>query len=432
MNIRNQRFLFLQGLASPFFGELAKDLRSRGAEVSRVNFRGGDKLWWPGPATDFGDCLPALPDFYEDLFCKKAFTDVVLFGDTRPVHAPVHEVASRHGARVHVFEEGYIRPDWVTVEREGVNLKSPLPQDPEWYRQAACELPPEPESASIHVPISLRALQDLAYRLASALDPAIFPHYRTHRPRHAAAEYAGWVSRFSRFPLLAPIDGARLERSLATDGPIFLLPLQLNGDSQIVHNSHFPSIAEVIRQVVKSFAQHAPANARLIVKNHPLDPGLDGHDSVTKRASRDAGVSDRVCFLETISLAKVFPHISGVVLVNSTAGLSAIWRGIPVHPLANPVYHMPGLTNNGSLAEFWEDPQPPEPDLYRDFRRVLLHVNHINGDYFTARGIALAVAGSHRFFRELSPLEELLLKVPLKRTPVSRALSNQGDWRISC
>jgi hypothetical protein len=40
-------------------------------------------------------------------------------------------------------------------------------------------------------------------------------------------------------------------------------------------------------------------------------------------------------------------------------------------------------------------------------------VNHINGDYFTTKGIALAVVGAPRFFNPVSPLEELLTKVPL-------------------
>lgn len=413
MSLRGQHFLFLQGLASPFFGELAKHFRAQGATVDRVNFRGGDKLWWSGPAIDYRRRMEELPEFYERLFRERSITDVILFGDMRPVHRPVHAIAAAHRARVHVFEEAYIRPHWVTIEREGVNLNSPLPRDPGWYRRAAKTLPTEPDIEPVRVPMPLRAAQDMAYRLSSASDPLLFPHYRTHRPRRALVEYTGWALRYGTFALKAKADAECMRRTRNSKGPVFLLPLQLNGDSQILHHSEFDSVGSVIRHVIASFAEHAPCDARLLIKNHPLDPGLDGHHRVARIAAREGGVSDRVDYLDTKNLADVFPHINGVVLVNSTTGLSAIWRGIPVHPLADPVYKMPGLTHTGELRDFWRNPEPPDPGLYDAFRRVLLEVNHLNGDYFTAKGISLAVKDSRRFFRPLSPLEELLRKVPL-------------------
>lgn len=411
--MKNRRFLFLQGLATPFFRELAHDLRSAGASVDRINFRAGDKLWWTGPAIDYRGKVDDLPEFYENLFVRKKFTDVLLFGDMRPVHLPVHLVAEKHGARVHVFEEGYIRPNWITVEREGVNLNSPLPRDPDWYRAAACTLPPEPGAADVKVPISLRAAQDLAYRLCSASDCFLFPHYRTHRPRRAVVEYAGWFLRYVRFPWIKRNENRTLRELLAGERPIFLLPLQLNGDSQILHHSNFRSVAEVIQHVVSSFAEHAPPDALLLIKNHPLDPGWDRHHAVTTSAACASGVADRVVFFETADLGRVFPRLAGVVLVNSTTGLSAIWRGISVHALAEPIYKMPSLTDSGTLDQFWRNPCAPDPALFKAFRRVLLHVNHANGDYFTRDGISLAVKESRRLLAERSPLEELLQRVPL-------------------
>ena len=410
----DRRFLFLQGLATPFFRELAKDLRDTGAVVHRVNFRMGDKFWWTGPATDYQGTLEGLPEFYQSLFLEYKFTDVLLFGDMRPVHLPVHAVAARHNARVHVFEEGYIRPNWITVEREGVNLNSPLPRDPDWYRAAAQQLPPEPEASAIRVPIARRAMQDLAYRISSSLDPLLFPRYRTHRPRRAIFEYCGWAARYAKFPYYNQRDKRAWKRALNSGGPLFLLPLQLNGDSQIMHHSSFGSVADVIRHVVDSFAVHAPQNAHLLIKNHPLDPGLDGHRKVVAQAASSAGVPDRVAFLEATNLAELFSSLAGVVLVNSTTGLSAIWRGIPVYALADPIYKMRGLTAEGSLDEFWRDRTKPDLKLYNAFRRVLLHVNHVNGDYFTSSGIRLAVAGCHHMFADPSPLEQLLAAVPAK------------------
>lgn len=414
--MKERRFLFLQGLATPFFRELAKDLRRTGASVDRINFRTGDKLWWSGPAIDYRGDLDGLPAFYEGLFSRKKFTDVLLFGDMRPVHLPVHIVAEKHGAQVHVFEEGYIRPNWITLEREGVNLNSPLPRDPDWYRRAAGELPPEPYAHEVKVPIHLRAAQDLAYRLCGALDCFFFPRYRTHRPRRALSEYAGWCLRYAKFPFLRERERQTLRELEDSGRPIYLLPLQLNGDSQILHHSDFGSVAEVIDHVVASFAKHSSPDALLLIKNHPLDPGWDRHEQTARQAARSNGIGEQVFFFETADLAQVFQHAKGVVLVNSTTGLSAIWRGIPVHALAEPVYKMAGLTHTDSLDRFWRNSPPPDAELFNSFRRVLLHVNHINGDYFTGRGISLAVEGARHFFAQLSPLDELIQRVPLTGT----------------
>lgn len=430
--MKDRHFLFLQGLATPFFRALAQDLRSAGASVDRINFRAGDKLWWSGPAIDYRGDLDSLPDFYETLFVRKKFTDVLLFGDMRPVHLPVHRVAEKHGARVHVFEEGYIRPNWITVEREGVNLNSPLPRDPDWYREAARTLPPEPGATEVKVPISLRAAQDLAYRLCSASDCLLFPRYRTHRPRRALFEYAGWGLRYARFPWIKRSENRRLHGLLSTKRPVFLLPLQLNGDSQILHHSPFRSVAEVIEHVVASFAAQSAPDALLLIKNHPLDPGWDRHDLVTRNAASACGIADRVAFFETADLGQIFPRLAGMVLVNSTTGLSAVWRGIPVHALAEPIYKMPGLTDMGPLEHFWQNPAAPDPDLFHAFRRVLLHVNHANGDYFTAEGINRAVQESRRLLAERSPLEELLQRVPLSGEGGKSHHAGQRRRLIAC
>ncbi|WP_338073070.1 hypothetical protein [Halochromatium salexigens] len=43
-----------------------------------------------------------------------------------------------------MFEEGYLRPDYITVEEGGANRFSSLPRDPAYYRAYR---PPQPEVA---------------------------------------------------------------------------------------------------------------------------------------------------------------------------------------------------------------------------------------------------------------------------------------------
>lgn len=406
-NYRGRKFLFLQGLATPYFNALGRHLRTHGAETLRVNFCPGDELYWRGPSVKFRGNRNELGSFFESLFEKHGFTDVALFGDTRAVHQPALKIAEARNARVHVFEEGYLRPYWVTIERSGVNARSQLPRDPDWYREAKRALDAAPDVVEERTRPSVRAIQDMAFHLANTAAPLLYPRYRTHRPRHPAREYAGWCTRLPQLPVRRRSEEQELKEILTGSEPVFFFPLQLTGDSQITRHSPFSGIAEAMETVIKSFALHAPSDAKLIIKNHPLDTGLDRHGKTVGRLTRECCVHDRVRFFETGHLPTIADRANGTVVVNSTVGLAALGHHCPVKTLSAPIYCMPGLTFQGSLDEFWRDPTPPDEKLYRAFREVLLATTQVNGNFFTQRGIALAVQGSHRMLAEESPLEAL-------------------------
>lgn len=135
----SRSFLFLQGPHGPFFSMLAQALRNCGHNALRINLNGGDKVDWPGPATDYRGTFRAWPLFFDDFIVNHGVTDLILYGDCRPYHASAHGMARLRGVRVHVVEEGYIRPDFLTLQADGVNGNSKLPLDPQWYLdQAAC------------------------------------------------------------------------------------------------------------------------------------------------------------------------------------------------------------------------------------------------------------------------------------------------------
>ena len=128
----SRSFLFLQGPHGPFFGALARMLRAAGCEVRRVGFNAGDRMFWPDKSNyiAFRDTLEAWPARFSALLEDHAVTDIVLYGDTRPIHAHAVEIARTRGVTVHTFEEGYLRPYWVTYERDGTNGNSRLMRMP--------------------------------------------------------------------------------------------------------------------------------------------------------------------------------------------------------------------------------------------------------------------------------------------------------------
>ena len=410
LNRLRRSFLFLQGVCSPFFARLADQLQADGHPVFKINFNAGDLLQWGGrPAWNYRAGLAGLPDFVDDKYRRFGITDQVLFGDRRPVHRPAVARAAALGIRNHVFEEGYLRPYWVTLEREGVNGHSLLPRDPDWFRQVGEHLPDYGNGKPFASPFIVRAAHDVAYHLAGITNPLLFKEYRTHAPVNAAVEYAGYLRRFSLLRLQQRKDKALIDGLVARQVPFYLLPLQLSSDAQIRDHSRFDDMNGVMEFVLESFARHAPGEARLVIKNHPLDTGLVNYRRVIRELEQRCGLAGRIDYLESGDLGKLLPPARGVVTVNSTLGCQSVGLGCPTVTLGDPIYNLPGLTFQGPLDDFWRSGAKPDRRLFRCFRNTVIHTTQVNGGFYCRGGISMAVANCHRLLAaDRSPLDELL------------------------
>jgi len=413
-DMAGQRFLLLQGQCSPFFPRLAQALAAAGHRVHKIHYTTGDRLYWRlyGPnhrATTATTCrgpMTALPDFYARQYRQHRITDIVLFGDCRPVHRPAIELAKQHGIHVHVFEEGYFRPHWITLERDGVNGHSSLPRDPDAYRLPP-PLPLRGEGARGYVnpgrervaaiafktAFWKRAAYDIGYHLCGPLNPILHPGVKSHAAAHPFKEYLGYIARGLLIPHRER-QSRRLQTRLIDQSqqhPFYLLPLQLASDAQIVHHSPFASMTEAMLHTLVSFARAAPPDTRLAVKLHPLDPGLTNYRKHLYTAARKLGIQHRVFFLASGHLPALLAATRGVITVNSTVGSSALIHHKPVIALGSAIYALPGLTFQGTLDEFWQTTTPPDKTLFPHFRDVVIERTQINGGFYCAAGIALAV-----------------------------------------
>lgn len=421
-----RHFLFLQGVASPLFARLADHLAAAGHGVGKIHFCAGDALHWGRrPCRHYRGELEGLEHYYRQQFSEHAFTDVVLFGDRRPVHRPAVRLAASVGSRVHVFEEGYVRPNWVTLERGGVNGDSPLPRDPDWYREVAPHIPRPIAEAAVRSDIRVRAAHDMLYHAANALNPLRYPGYRTHRPHRAPVEYAGWIRRYSTLPFRRRSEQRRTAALLVRGNPYYLLPLQLNGDTQITQHSPYADMTGAIDAVMRSFARHAAPEDCLVIKNHPLDTGLVAYSRRIDRLAADLGIAGRILYLESGDLAQLIRGAQGVVTINSTVGMTALALGCPTFALGTAIYDLPGLTVQGRLEGFWRQPVAPDRALFEDFRDTVLYTTQINGDLYTGAGIARVLRGCDRLLEEISPLEALLQQVS-PNSPVSTPVPAMG------
>jgi hypothetical protein len=59
--------------------------------------------------------------------------------------------------------------------------------------------------------------------------------------------------------------------------------------------------------------------------------------------------------------------------------------------LGSAIFDIPGLTFKGPLDGFWQDSTPPDPELFKAFRKVVLTRAQVNGSFFTEAGLALGI-----------------------------------------
>ncbi|HEV2097785.1 MAG TPA: capsular biosynthesis protein [Stellaceae bacterium] len=387
----DRAFLFLQGMATRFFERLGKALAARGHAVHRVNFNGGDRAFWRLPgAVDFHGREHEWPEYLDRLIVDRAISDLILFGDCRPLHSAAIRVAETRAIRVHVVEEGYIRPDWITFEEGGVNGHSSLPRNPDWYREGAQGLPEPNRPPAVPGSFRRRAFEDVLYNLSSMAGVWRFPYYATHRPYHQMIEYAGWLRRLALMRRAQRRARAAIE-ALTGDDPIYFFPLQLDCDYQTRVHSPYRAMHLAIEHVLGSFAKCAPREARLVVKLHPLDSGLVDWAGMVGHLAAEHAIAERITVLDGGQLTKVLDRSRAVVTVNSTVGTEALARRLPVITLGKAVYDIPGLTFQGELDDFWRGAAPPDMALFDAFCRVLIDRCLIPGSFFNEAGLRLAV-----------------------------------------
>lgn len=412
MTLDKRTFLFLQGVCSPFNTRLAKRLQDKGHRVIKLHFNAGDIAYWGRQGHHrhlFRGQPEVLGDYVKTLWQRYGITDQIAFGDRRPVHRSAVEDAPAAGVRTHVFEEGYFRPFWITLEREGVNGHSPLPRDPAWFRDVGRSLPEPPRPTPFKSRFKVRALHDVCYHVAGLANPLVAPHYRNHSSITAPQEYAGYIQRFTWLRYQKIRDHNHIRALLLSRRPFFILPLQLNTDAQIRDHSAYANMQEVIAVTLASFAAHAPEKAVLCIKNHPLDQGLSRYAQLIQRLAKDYDIERRVIYLESGDLNRITRHAAGTITVNSTTGLVSLGQSCPTMALGDPIYQLRGLTFQGTLNEFWQQATAPDATLFAYFRRIVMHTTQLNGGFYCQPGIDLAAdAAAQRLSAHTSPLEQLL------------------------
>lgn len=380
-------FLFLQGPHGPFYRKLGHMLRKAGASVWRVGFNAGDAaFWWPDPGyVPFQGRLADWPDALAALLRERQITDIVIYGDTRPIHAEAVRQARAAGLRIHVFEEGYLRPYWVTYERGGSNGHSRL-MDLSVADMMASGTPEIPTPPSHWGDMRQHVFWGAAYHWFVMFRNGQYPQFRPHRALPVRREALLYSKRLGLMPFLAIERMITTRRVLRGGYPYHLALLQLEHDASFQAHSPFASMRDFLDVVIAGFAKGAPRHHHLVFKAHPLESGQSPLRRLIRAGAEKHGLTGRVHYLRGGKLAHILDQAETAVTVNSTAGQQALWRGIPTKLFGTAVYGKPEFTSDQPLPQFFATPRKPDTAAYQAFRQFLLETSQVPGGFYSAKG----------------------------------------------
>ncbi|EHV1026038.1 capsule biosynthesis protein [Campylobacter coli] len=371
--------LLLQGPVGTFFHRLAIKMKKNKTKVFKLNFNGGDFLFYPSGKRCKCD-EKDLENFYENFFKEKKIDAIVMYNDCRLIHAKAIKVAKELGIGIWIFEEGYLRPYCITFEKDGVNANSSLPRDKNFY--LSCNISTKESIKEIPSGFKFMAFSAFLYWFFSFLLAPFFNNKLHHRTLYPF-EFLFWFRSLYRKYLYKFTEKKLNQKIYSLEKKYFLAILQVYNDTQIKHH-YKKSIEEFIEELILSFANHARAKSYLIFKHHPMDRGYRNYSKLINGLSQKYHVEGRIFYVHDTYLPTLLKNALGCITINSTVGLSAILEGCPTKVCGNAFYNFEGLAYPKKLQFFWREAHAykPNPSLVLNFKNYLLNTNQFNGNFY--------------------------------------------------
>ena len=333
------------------------------------------------------------------IMTSRGVTDLVVYGDTRPVHATAIAQARRRGITVHVFEEGYLRPYWVTYERGGANGNSPvMATSVDQMRRALGGRRHGPAGRPRTLGRAARA------RLSTGRFTTASSSWRTGTTqrsgpiaRSRCGRSSGSISSASRSWAGTGSTGWR-RHGASCAAAIPIIWRCCNWSMTQAFATMAPSRHKRISSTPSSTASHR-ARRRIITSSSRRILWRTGARRYARpSAGRPTNTASppRVHFVRGGKLAPLLDAARSAVTVNSTAAQQALWRGLPLKCFGAAVYDKPEFVSDQPLAAFFRDPGRPDSAAYRKFRHYLLQTSQLPGSFLRRARSAAGAARRRR------------------------------------
>ena len=368
--------LLLIGPLGYFFSRLSNYLIKNGVEVYKVQFplvefghKKNRTIKYSGSVEDFENFLRGIIE-------SKGIKQIFMYGDYIKQHKIAINLAKIYKIEPWVFELGYIRPNYVTLEKYGVNNRSPMVnvnlEDFQLNNEGMFT-----EGSLNTGPRFWKYWKIPTFILHSFKDYDIIdgPHKLQPSVIDLLFQVRG-LGRKYKYKLTELITKYKLKKI-----SYFLIPLQVATDTQITNDSDYNSVEEFISEIIESFSKNGYGEDSIVFKHHPKDRGYNNYGKIIRNQSVKCGISSKVHYIHDSSLAKLITRSKGLVMINSTVGIQGMFHNRPVKALGRCFYNRYGLTDQKPLDEFWKNPEGPKRKLFIQFYNYVMRFSQINGNY---------------------------------------------------
>ncbi len=375
--------LFLVGPIGTFFARLSCYLEDNNIRTYKILF----------PLHEYGFPKSRLIKFRQDIYLfknylKKIIIDkqikhIFMYGNVLIPHKQALELVDELKKedihlKTHIFELGYLRPNFVTLENKGINFTSEYIKSREFYlKQDSYTALPIPKK---YARFRIRKL----WKTISFINHS-FKNYKIVNSEHKLQPKPKFIwFQIKGFFLKYYFLFTEYEfKKYFFCKNFFLVILQVSTDSQLTEGSDIKDNMKFIYKVIKDFAEANQNNINLVFKHHPRDRGYTNYFNTIEKLSKEFGVHKKVFYFHDYFLSKLFQNSNckGTILINSTVGYQSLYHSVPLKSLGITPYNIEGLSDQRDLVSFFKNPIPVDRLLFNKFYKYILENSQINGNF---------------------------------------------------
>ena len=432
MEINNMKpkILILQGPVGPFFDELSMAFEKNGCIVRRVIFNGGDWFYSSGHNRIFYRKGPNEWQTFIDKLTSGFKPDfAIMFGDERPIHKVAIAIFKQRGIDYWCFEEGYIRPNYVTFERVGNNANSMLCENWADELKNIISFPKlSSNSNSKKIELYLNGISKYFFRNGfiyfafEKLLKILFPNYIHHREYKILdffRDYISWLGYSKFFREQAFLIQEQIIKSSLNN--YFVVLLQVPEDLQLLSHGMGWNNASIIENIMISFSCYADHKAKLLFKIHPLNFKINQDYVLIKELAFRYDLEDRVHIVCSNRNNIIFKNCAAGLTINSTAGLEVLRHSKNIFTFGVAIYDMFAWPKSmdiiSDLNNFWSAARERKVFDWNIIENYILN-SLIAGDFYNKSS-----------FEEL--IEKIILKLEIDDENIQEKIKKAHEPMIS-
>lgn len=382
---KNKNILFLQGPISYFFSDMKKYLEKEN-QVFQITFNTSDEFFSDKKNLyPFNDKKTNYHSFILNFLNNNKINIVFLFGDERFFHKIAINIIKKDfpNIKIFVFEEGYIRPNYITIEENGVNNNSNnFPKNGSFYKNLKLKKFDISKNIFLKNQSFNMHIYSIIYSIILFLFHFKYPYYEHHKNMNPFLQ-AFWGIRSLFRKILYNFTEKKERNFINENKEYFLVPLQVYNDFQVISHSNFKNIKKMIEYVLTSYKKNN-VNEYLVFKHHPMDRGIKNYKKYIEKMVDNLEIDkDKVIYIHECNLPLFLKKAKGIITINSTVGISALYHHKPVKILGLANYNISNLTNKEyTLDLFWKKQYNPNIKILKNFYNYTLVKTQINGSFY--------------------------------------------------